>query len=74
MIGSNYSQIFNHLGVGTAVVLGVVGTLIILKAVDTRIGLRVGSGRRTEASGCFRLGAPLRATSQPLRGNSEKRG
>jgi Amt family ammonium transporter len=42
MIDGNYSQILNQIvGVITAVVLAVVGTLIILKAVDMLIGLRV---------------------------------
>jgi Amt family ammonium transporter len=49
MIDGNYSQIFNQLiGVVIAIVLAVVGTLIILKAVDMLIGLRVTAEQEVE--------------------------
>jgi Amt family ammonium transporter len=42
LIDGNWHQLLNQLvGIGMAWILGVVGTLIILKLVDTMIGLRV---------------------------------
>ena len=42
LIEGNAYQVVNQLaGVGIAVVLGVAGTFVILKAVDLTIGLRV---------------------------------
>jgi len=42
MVDGNFGQIFNQLvGVAIAIVLGVVGTTVILKLVDRVIGLRV---------------------------------
>jgi len=42
MLDGNYTQILNQLGgVAIAIVLGVVGTFVILKVVDAVIGLRV---------------------------------
>ena len=49
MIDGNYHQIINQLvGVGVAIALAIVGTLVILKVVDAVIGLRVSTEQEVE--------------------------
>ena len=49
MIDGNYHQMLNQLvGVGVAIALAIVGTVVILKVVDTLIGLRVSSEHEVE--------------------------
>ena len=49
MLDGNYHQMLNQLvGVGCAIVLAVVGTLVILKVVDMVIGLRVTAAHEVE--------------------------
>ncbi len=49
MMDGNYHQMLNQLvGVGVAIALAIVGTFVILKVVDTVIGLRVSSEHEVE--------------------------
>ena len=49
MLDGNYHQMLNQLvGVGVAIALAIVGTLVILKVVDAIVGLRVSSEHEVE--------------------------
>jgi ammonium transporter, Amt family len=49
MIDGNYHQMLNQLvGVGVAIALAIVGTLVILKVVDALVGLRVSTEHEVE--------------------------
>ena len=49
MIDGNYHQMLNQLvGVGVAIALAIVGTLVILKVVDAVVGLRVSTEHEVE--------------------------